>query len=357
MNYAAAALSFLLTVAFVPGHVGAALPTGWVVLSLCLPFFLLGKVPLIPPMWWGLAFLCYAFAFAPWTSDSIYGLWQLAILAAAFALGLRLETLRHVFIGLSAGVAVSAVVAGAQWLGYSPVGGVEGHVSGLFFNKNILAETALVVLVGALCFKLYYLAVGPATALILSYNRAALAAAGVVLLAYILPGRPVIYAAALLIGATVLAFFGVSSSLQRLELWSDAIQHTTLLGLGPNSFYPSRASHVHNDYLELIYEYGIGSVFLATCLYLSVESSHAARPVLLVVGTIALFSFPLHYPVTAFVATVVAGHLARARYLVWADSADSGSALHPRMGYARPRRFAVRRPSLSLQPNHPARAG
>jgi O-antigen ligase len=118
----------------------------------------------------------------------------------------------------------------------------------------------------------------------------------------------------------------------RLGMWQDAIENLRWLGHGIGAYWvvtPQHAPHgiatnmrywhVHNDYLEAVFNYGVGSVlyfaFVASCLL--------ARPlrtehyVLVAFMGIGLFAFPLYNPATGFVALVVAGRLAACWPPLW----------------------------------------
>src|SRR5262250_2987174 len=84
-------LGFLLSMCYIPGWTGAAVITGWPLLSLLLPlFFVQQKVEMGLGHWLGLIFLTYAItalAWAPVWQQGVWDVWLLSILAGSFALG------------------------------------------------------------------------------------------------------------------------------------------------------------------------------------------------------------------------------------------------------------------------------
>ncbi len=91
-------------------------------------------------------------------------------------------------------------------------------------------------------------------------------------------------------------------------MWRDAIDHLTWLGNGTyeRMFTFGRAENLHNDWLQLIYEFGlIGLVPLIAILVAINAQSAPFIAALLIIGG---FGFPLHMPATAWFAAFVIGH-------------------------------------------------
>lgn len=101
----------------------------------------------------------------------------------------------------------------------------------------------------------------------------------------------------------------------------------TLFGNGPGSYWamyfqtPTTVTgigHVHNDFLQLAFEFGIGAIPLFA-LYAAVLTRSSARewPIFLAFASMALFSFPLYAPITAALGLACAGRIARDWGLAW----------------------------------------
>jgi len=118
--------------------------------------------------------------------------------------------------------------------------------------------------------------------------------------------------------------FKLTSIQERFDLWADTYQGFKLFGNGIGSFeitYPWDATHIdtilarprfaHNDLLQLIFEFGIGSLFILFMIFNILKINRPERIILYAIGIISLFTFPLHVPVLAFIAALVAGNITR----------------------------------------------
>lgn len=343
-----AGYAFLLAVIHVPGITGIGLLSGFNFLSVTLPFMLLGRIQLTPGHWLGVFFLAYAAVSLTWTWQPLTGietLWHWCLLGGCFCLGHRLESLRSTFIGLGLGIAVSAIVALFQLAGYHPVHAIPTGthaVAGLFFNPNALSETGAIVLAGLIVYRLWWLTPGAAAALVLGEGRAALVAFSVTAIACFVPARHRLAAALVAIAAVLVASYlrnGTEAIFVRLEVIRVAFQEVPWQGWGAGSFLIKTShagyDHLHNDALEVIYEFGLGAIPLFALVGISLARAGMARPILLCFLVVSLFSFPSFMPVTGFVAAVVTGHLYRARGLVWARGAIGRPLVHAGLGTPR----------------------
>src|SRR5690606_36406954 len=89
--------AFILSVIYVPGWTGAAIPTGWAFISLTVPW-MIWRVPVLPrPLQvLGVATIIYVFASLLWAQNptfAIYSLWLQACVALCFILGYKLPWL------------------------------------------------------------------------------------------------------------------------------------------------------------------------------------------------------------------------------------------------------------------------
>lgn len=319
-------LSFLITILFVPGISGAATTPRWALLALVVPW-------LIPrPRWTAghlaaVLLLLWCLVSLTWTEDINGGLlWcaRLALLVGVFFIGAEQGSLKPVWIGAGLALIPSWLMSIAQIYGYGVI-----HLErfgGLFINANFMGEAAALVVVGLLVERVYWLIPLVMPALVMPMSRGALLAAVVASVAW--SRSRIAYgllALALICGSlTLWSGYRVGGVEERLAIWTDTIQGMKPFGHGAGSFYltyplyakrtnsfVSRPDHAHNDMLEAIYDLGLGSLVLVALAAIVWASGHAhrARFVALAFAVEAMFEFPLHMPVTAFLAALVAGHL------------------------------------------------
>lgn len=320
-------LSFIVTVLFVPGISGAATTPRWALLALVVPWLIPSR-----PRWTAghlaaVLLLLWCLASLTWTADINGGaLWclRLGILVGVFFIGAETKDMRPVWIGAGLGLIPSIVMSIAQLYGHG-VTHLE-RFGGLFINANFMAEAAALVLVGLLVERVYWLIPLVLPAVVMPMSRGALLA--LVVSAVCWSRSRVAYALLALTlvagAATLWSGYRVGGVEERFAIWTDSLSGLKPLGQGTGSFYltyplyakrtnsfVSRPDHAHNDLLEAAYDLGLGSlllVALAACVWMA-GRSHRARFVALAFAVEAMFEFPLHMPVTAFLAALVAGHL------------------------------------------------
>lgn len=283
--------------------------------------------------WVLLAFFSYAILALAWTHDWYdggWGLWTFAILALAFTFGSAGMSLRKVLIGIALGLSFSSLVAILQSLvlptaatlyptcNWDAVGVATlcWKVAGIYHNPMIAGTLSALMLVALLNERLWWLALGVAPGFLLSGSRGALVALAMginVILFRSLYGT-------LILGLFFVIGFGLwlgPTDWDRFAIWDIARQGLTLSGYGPGSFQgvataTSHPEHVHNDYLQLVFEYGIGSaLLLGVWLTLLTRTNAHTWPVFLTFSLLALFSFPLYTPMLAFLGALSAGSIAR----------------------------------------------
>lgn len=149
----------------------------------------------------------------------------------------------------------------------------------------------------------------------------------------------------------------------RLEIWSYAWQHSSLLGRGVGQyfstagqpfFHPAWGSqHTHNDWLEIYYDLGIGGTALAAIFAMEVlywpDTDSDYRWVWLAFMVLCFFSFSLHNPATAILGLLAAGRVYGSRYMVhrWrSEHPDQDSLGLP------PLSDGIRNP-VAVRPIHP----
>lgn len=327
--------SFVLAIAFIPMISGAATTPRWALLAVCIPaaLFFVDRQHTTAGHYLGTTFLAWCALTFLWTSAPFDGadlMFRLMLLAGVFVIGASLPDLQPVYLGLGLGFALNAALALAQSLGFDGVPQLIAP-SGLFLNKNYLAEPAALVLIGLLGCRMWALALLVSPAVFVPGARGALLALAAAALAWIWPrsrAAAVKVALLLLSGFILFAIFRSHSSIeQRFEIWRDTAANLTLFGHGLGAFYidfPSfavhsdvlseRPVHAHNDFLELAYELGIGALlFVAMLGYCLSGPLPTERLILIAFMVEAFFGFPLHLPIPSFLAALAAGRLCGVR--------------------------------------------
>jgi len=217
--------------------------------------------------------------------------------------------------GFSLGVAVSGIVAIMQVAGWDGVQQLI-HPGGLFLNKNFMGEAACLALVMALQYRLWPVAVFLLPPLLLSGSRASFLATYLVSFFFLSRrfqiGMLFFGAAIVLVAWKIGATNNVASMDQRLMIWSMALPELKIFGSGAYDYSTilHREPNLHNDWLQLIYEFGIIGLVPMAAVYLS--AINGALPFVMVLVVIATFGFPFHLPATAwFIAFVIGAMVGR----------------------------------------------
>lgn len=317
-------LGLITSVAFVPGYIGATIPTNWVVLSMLLPLALWREVALTPLHWVLFAFLAYAFLSLLWTVhllNSLWQLWLLSIFALAFYLGSSLGSLRSIYSGLAVGLSISSSIAIFQALGFNPVlSSTTGNPAGLLFNPVVLGISIALLAVALVTERMWLYLPALAPGLYLANSRGAyLVLFGGLIATKV---RNPIYLATLAAGAFIYFTWSLSpSDTERMMIWRAAYTNLTPFGNGPGSFLsvwfqrgPGHFLHpeyVHNDFLQFVFEYGVGAILLLTVLAGCASRIAAPEwPVFAAFLLAACFFFPFVTPIPCFLGALCAGRLA-----------------------------------------------
>lgn len=338
-------LGLALSLAYIPGITGNALPTGWAVLSLVLPLTLWKKADMTLFHWLGALFLIYAaisslWAPEPW--DAVWRLWQFGILALGFRLGATSIDLKPLWKGLAVGVGISSFVAVMQHSGYNWLPHATPY-PGIYYNGVASgAITALTIV--ALCSNGLWVWSAPLfPGLILSGSRAGIAATALGLLLCL--HRQAWIALVPIIAAFAVTLHLGNSDIQRFNLWFAVASHLEFLGNGAGSIMslffttPSGLQHpqfAHNDYLELLFEFGAGCLFLLPWAFVYAQSWHPLFPIPLTFLLLALVAMPLGIPVAAFIFAVASGRIAGDWHRAFFFSDLRGSYLSNRPRFIEP---------------------
>lgn len=313
-------LGLATSLAYIPGITGNALPTGWAILSLTLSLTLWIKADMTPFHTAGAAFLAYVAWSITWTPepwDGLYTLWHFIILALAFRLGNTDLDLRPLWKGLAIGVGISSCVAALQYLGYTIVPTATPY-AGIYYNGVASGAISAVAIVALLTIDQWYWVAILIPGLLLSGSRGAIFAAA---FGTLLTFHRRAWVALIPLGAaSIITYHLGPSDIQRFTIWSAALNHLDFWGNGAGSFLsvlmqtPHGLQHpeyAHNDYLQLVFEFGIGTLFLIPFVIPCAQYQHSLFPILGAVFLLAMVAMPLHIPVVAFVFAVASGRLCR----------------------------------------------
>lgn len=323
----------MIPVSYTPWTVSSTMVGRWAVIGLGAAYLIvtLKRVTMSPAHWMGLLFLSWCalgflWSASPW--DTAGELLRLALLAVVFAAASMVKDLDRFSSILALGVLFSIPFAVAQWFGYKPVTDFGPSVSGLFGNRDMLAEmacaTAILILVQrrwVLGFILLALAFSTgsrepgvmlvAAALFLGRRRIIL-----MTVLFVVP-----FVAFVLLDAHMIAQRMISVDL-RLEMWQVAIANLRAAGFGLGMFplvFP-QYEFAHNEYVHYAFELGIGSVFLWGVMLYAIRPFDPSgdqmpeRAALTSIAASCLVSFPLHMPATGFLFVALAGYLSGCRY-------------------------------------------
>ncbi len=274
-----AAVAFLVSVAFWPFILTGATTPRWLVGITSLYFLTLPA----------LLFLAYVFAVLDLDAAVKW-----SIVAGAFCWGARSDddVTRAVAQAFAAGLAVSGGVAVVQWLGYDRFSNTAEGLAGLFGNKNAMGEAAAVTLIVALRHRAWAALVACLPALLLSTSRSAwLAAVIAVGVEFRWRWQVWLGLATALIWAFALMPGGSDTLMQRVALWGFAVPLLQWFGAG-SPFEP-----LHNEFIQVAFELGVGSVVIYAVLFM-VASRDLALAVC--VAVLCTFGYVIHLPASGW---------------------------------------------------------
>ena len=350
-----AILGFLVSAAYWPWLWSPAMVPKWMALSILAPGLLLYRqqpIPFTGAHLAGCGLILWAAISVLWSWVPLYSLgalWVAVILpSVAFCLGSQQQSLRPLFIGAGVGLGASSAVAIGQlagWIDWPTI----NIPSGLFLNKNFMAEAAALVLIWLIAERVWWLAVIVTPCIALADARGALLALGTGLALY-LWRKPSWLIGGLLAADMVLFGMGMwthtsATTTERIAIWQDSLDSLGFIGTGigsygfmPHPLNPDGYSmHTHNDLLELLYELGmIGAGLAALFIWELRGPLNSARLVLVVFAVEACFAFPSHLPATMALAALAAGYAVRDRALVRDFAHERRHFGHPGLAGAGP---------------------
>lgn len=325
-------LSFLVAAAFVPGISGAGVVPRWAAIAIAVTL-----LPVAPGRtaihWLGLALLSWCAITLAWTSnpvDGIGAIMKMGLLAAAFGVGYGAPSLRPAYVGCGCGVAVSSAVTVMQATAFPEL--AQPHTTfapGLFVNSSVGASLAAMTLCALAYSSAWWLAAGSIPTLVVAQSRGAIIGIALAVWGEIVARHRYVTAVVLAGSApavlTALLIWRPASTSERWSVYRDTIDGLTWLGRGIGSFETSffihasrldtmaaHPQHAHSDFLETIYELGPGAaIVIAICGLALGYGRPSERAALLCFLGLASVGFPWHLPATAFLVSMVVGHMAR----------------------------------------------
>jgi hypothetical protein len=329
-------LGFAVTALYLPGIPSATTSPRWWMIFVgafaLLAFrgwqgerFVLTRGHVLGAVCLALSLLSLAWSVSP--LDTLAAWLQLLSLGVVFLLAAETprEEMDLVWIAMALGLSLSAAVSALQLAGYGLVQTATPIPTGLFLNKNTMAEIAAMVLVALLAQRRWapahlgltstmaFCALAPAS------RGAALAlclAGSVALLRRVPRWRAVGVALCLALGAAAFLAWDAGDARRwgsmeaRLDIWLLTLMNMTWLGHGYGSYGAIFGfEYAHNEALHALFEMGVLALPFFGFLWWMGGELVPERFVFLVAVAIAAVSFPLHIPATAFAAVLALGHL------------------------------------------------
>jgi O-antigen ligase len=349
-----AALGFLVSVAYWPETMGAASSPRWIVmgtLGVGMLAFTNRPIRVTAAHLAGGLFVLWAlmtWAWSAWPDDTIAEGWKLLLLAVVFCLGSMQDNLRPLYIAMAAGLALSGIIAIAQFFGWHGLAEWSSP-SGLFANRNFYAEICALVAVALISERLWYWLPAVAPGLLLTGARGALLGLTVPLAVMWwrrsraqTVGFAVVVALILIVMSQ---YHTVASTSDRLAYWRATAENITPFGKGLGAFFAFFANnsdarplgllweHAHNEVLEIAFETGwVGLGLFTIFAFMLMRAAYgtetkkddllladhvvsgnkfSAGLILIGIAVEACFEFPFHKPATAFFGVCAAGYLTR----------------------------------------------
>jgi hypothetical protein len=320
ISFALAVVVMLTTAAYLPGVLDPTISGRWAVLligSACL--LLLVRRPLLGPGHaWGGALVAWAalgllWSASPW--DTTGELIHWAALAVLFLVASQCRDPDVVLTGLVIGLCASVPFAIAQMTGATPVLATDAP-AGLFLSRNAMGEVAACALTWTIARRAWPLVPAPLLLVAVSGSRGAVLACvtgGVVILWQTgLRWMILVIVAPLLAFAAIITAWrdpSLASVLARVDIWQVTAMNLTFSGWGLDTFSTliPGFGYVHDDYLQLAFELGVGSLLLGPPLLLALRSGVPEAGALASILGAALVSFPSHHPTGAMLVALLAG--------------------------------------------------
>lgn len=343
-------IGFILITCYVPSIIGSSIPTGWLFLIIVSPICLFTITIRVTFLnWLGALFIFYCFISLLWTPNlyiSIFYLIKIVSLACVFCIGSGLKDIRYFIIGLAVGLLPSDILAFIKYFNETDyVFALKDGFAGLFVNPNIYCEVSVSILLALIAFKLWIYIPFTLPGLVLVHSRGAILGLICGFLIYLFKkNRTSFYVFSVIIFTIGTLYYidrlQISSINERFELWADTFRGLKVFGNGIGTFeilYPyyavyldtsiARPRYAHNDLLNILFETGIGIIPFLIMLFYIYKVKTDETIILIGIGIMSLFSFPLNISVTAFIWFLVAGYVSRNINTIWDNGNSRGSYL------------------------------
>lgn len=271
----------------------------------------------------GVAFICYAAASITWSQgNQLYASILLISLVTAFLLGAILKSIERVWFWFCVLLTLNLIVGLIEWYGFD----FPGY--GLAGNPNYFGCALVLGLAAAVIYRILWFIPIAVGGLLFCQSRAAFFAAGVIGILSLwrsYRGIAIISMLLAILAIVTIRTDNLRSFEARMGIWQDTINHLTILGSGFGSFSDIYASwefrrspmlilapHAYNDFLELIFELGIGAIFLWVFVIHTVSESRSNTKLIIYTYTaMALSFFPLWITPIGSLVALTLGHLWR----------------------------------------------
>jgi len=323
--------AFLVTVAFVPGIMSAAIVPRWAVIAL--------GIPLVSQIRWqiptglqlavaaGVAWSAASIIHAPDQLDSLLQFFFMLCLICVMGVASQVDDLTEALSGMCWGLGLSSLVCLIAWRhGHFLATSHPELFPGLFYNAEVLVELCAPLLVWAAVTRRWHFVAIAAVPILLNNSRIPIVAVMIGLMFAFWPkdwrARLALGMAGIVLACSVVAYmtfghFKLGSAAGRIVSWLTAAYAITPSGQGFGWF---RATHggdefAHSDILQAFAEIGIGALLFALIPVYALRNrrAHAERAAFVVICTELAVSFPIHVPATGFLAALLAGYLVRDR--------------------------------------------
>ena len=330
--------------AYVPGIPPAAVVGRWAAIIIGLGLFMPRWREVDGTVRWLLAAgVAWAALGLWWMPDILTGtldLLMLLVLIAVFFTAATWLWLDDVMLGMAAGLLVSGVLVAMQVNGWHGLPEISSP-SGLFYNKDLLAECAAPILVWLIVSRRFALAIPIGLTIAFCTSRTALIAImfGLLFCWWRMKWwKSIVCTLVLLISGMHMILGGIPekamSAGDRINTWVHGAILLTPKGYGIGFYHAAvpQGQLIHSDVLQMGGELGVGVLlFLLIPVVMFWKAMRdddcwtAEWAAFATVCLEALISFPLHQVAASFVAAVLAGWLSRRRLLIPMVRRDSGA--------------------------------
>lgn len=250
---------------------------------------------------YGAMALCYAGVSILWSpGDKVWATTLLLGLTVVFGIGATIKDERPIWMAFMAFITMNVLVM----LSSSEI------PWGLFGNPNFLGCAIVIALAGAIAYDLWWFLPVGIVGLFFTHSRGAILAAGFMGI-MVLWSRSKWLACCLALLSAV-ALIGIKfengSTVARLGVWQDTLNHLTFFGHGFNSFFETYQTwpvhlnmtlqlptHPYSDFLEALFDFGIGAVPLFVMMILILDKADfGQRLICLTFFALGLTYYPLH---------------------------------------------------------------